>query len=137
LVLGRTAGNSAHLLCFFFNCKRQRQAKRFIVILWFSFWVVENYDKPPDSSSSYWFFSWVKENDDKPPNSSSFYGFFSLGHIKRQQIAKLVVNLFFLSCIRWPQASWLIIVLCYFFLSCKKNNEPRAHCHLVVFFLKL
>jgi hypothetical protein len=43
------------LLCFFFNCRRQWQAKRFIVILWVFFWVAKNDDKPPNSSSFYEF----------------------------------------------------------------------------------
>jgi len=99
------------LLCSFFNYRRQWQAKRLIVVLWFSFWVAENDDKPFGSSSSYGFFLGLKIMTTSLPTHHHLV-VFSLGYRRWQQTAKLVIDLFFLSCIKQPWAFWLIVVLC-------------------------
>jgi len=146
------------LLCSFFSYRRQWQAKRLIVVLWFFFWVAENDDKPFSSSSSYGFFLGLKKMTTSLPTHRHLV-VFSLGYRRWQQIAKLIIDLFFfklqktimnwefivilwfffLNCRKQQWAFWLIIILWFFFLDCKKkkHNKPRSSSSSYGYFFEL
>ncbi len=122
----------------FYMCKRWWQASLVVFCVLSS--VTEDNDKLKGSSLSCGFFFWVAENDDKPFDSSSSYGFFlglkkmttslpthrhlvvfSFGYKRWQQIAKLIIDLFFLSCKNNHEPFGSLSCCASFFLSCKKQ----------------
>ncbi len=87
-------------------------------------------------SLSFVFFSWVTKDDDESKGSSLSCVFF-LSCRRWWQAFWLIVILwfFFLGCKRWQQAEMHVVVLCWFSLACRTQQEARRL--IFVFFLQL